>query len=105
MFRGPPGVAVFMHGPACQGFQSLLLLRLGFQTVLCCVLGTWFEWRGSLTFSRAVLPELRAGLLLPSAGVEKSLLLCTVVSRVIKITMVKQSTVGNAKATDRNSLT
>ena len=30
---------------SCPGFESLLfiILRLGVQTVLCCVLGTWFE--------------------------------------------------------------
>ena len=42
MFGGPPRVAVPTVLP---GFQSLLfiLLRLSFQTVMCCVQGTWSE--------------------------------------------------------------
>jgi len=42
MLRGPPGVAVPAVLPR---LRSILfnLLRLGFQPVVCCVLGTWFE--------------------------------------------------------------
>jgi len=51
MFSGPPVVVI---STALPRFQSLLftLLRWGFQTVACCVLGTWFEGGGFTHFHR-----------------------------------------------------
>jgi len=72
MFRGSPGVAVPTVLPRLP-VPLFTLLRLGFQTIVCCVLRMWFDGgrvrslSQALTFSRAELPELRGELSYPHA--------------------------------------